>query len=598
MPCALALAACRAGGGPTEQSAEPCPSPAPAEPAPTRILVLSDRTGRPDDGIFESALRQGAKLRPDLILSVGDLIDGYQPDDEMDQAEAEWDGVLGMIRRFLGDKPFFTAAGNHDVWSDASEELFEKRLGHGVNFAFDAGGARVILLDSSRAREEADIAEDELDWLWRELRAAKDKSARIVVTHVPLWAIGPGGVYGSKLHDVLVAGRADWVLTGHWHHAMSDDRDGVRYRMLGPSGTAPNRPGHSESGNFPQFGLLTIDGSGAEVSIIEVGSIMPSDSFPYEFNQLEWKIENRAIEIRGFEIDPLRPKTSGGFTANITNVVDEDIDTTMVLENHPGGWRVRPARVAISLKPGESKRWDMNFSRPRSTPLFPGPRVTIEFPWPGGESYELARNLSPKLVRAVKASALAPEIDGVIDEAEWRDAEEIGQLTRNSGPPIASGSTIKVAVARSVLYVGARLEEPDMAGQRFGQNLDNDFYEDEDHIAVLIDPDPSDQACLQIIVNFTGKVYLNRVNTSDGYTDPYPAELHVEAKAVRESDFWAVEIAIPLEDLGRPPASARGQEGLPFNFGRSRVRQNIPSRAYWQPLKEHDVPSFGELRLR
>ena len=43
-----------------------CP-PAPKKEL-VRVFVLGDRTGRPDDDAFRSALREAAKLKPDLIL--------------------------------------------------------------------------------------------------------------------------------------------------------------------------------------------------------------------------------------------------------------------------------------------------------------------------------------------------------------------------------------------------------------------------------------------------------------------------------------------------------------------------------------------------
>ncbi|MCP4676484.1 MAG: metallophosphoesterase [Deltaproteobacteria bacterium] len=395
----LVLIACKAeapANGPPDAAA--CPEcPTCSDPGPLRILVLGDRTGRPDDALFRAALEEAALLKPDLVLCVGDLIEGYQPDEKLDEAAAEWDHVLGIIRRFLGDVPLYSTAGNHDVWSDKSAALFEERLGHGVNFAFDAGGARIILFDSSRVKREADLSDDALNWLVRELARSSNHTARIVVTHIPLFAISPGGRYGSPLHDVLIAGGADWVLTGHWHHAMSDDRDEIRYRMIGTTGARPHMPGHPESGNFQQFGFLTIDRGVVELSLVPMGSLLPDDAFPYELNQLEWKIENLAVTIEGFNIDTLHPRRTGVFHAVITNVTDDQMNSEVSFATDLSPWRIRPKSRALSLSPGESKRLRFTFSLSPRKPLFPGPRLSLPFPWPEDRKYLLDREIRPNM---------------------------------------------------------------------------------------------------------------------------------------------------------------------------------------------------------
>ncbi len=591
----LAFVACKAEA-PVEGTPEAaaCPErPTYSEPGPLRILVLGDRTGRPDDALFRAALEEAARLKPDLVLCVGDLIEGYQPDEKLDEAQAEWNHVLGMIRRFLGDVPFYSTAGNHDVWSDKSEALFEEMLGQKINFAFDAGGARIIIFDSSRVKRETDLSDEALDWLVRELAHSSDHTARIVVTHLPLFAVSPGGRYGSPLHDVLIAGGADWVLTGHWHHAMSYDRDEIRYRMIGTTGARSHMPGHPESGNFQQFGFLTIDRGVVELSLVPMGSLLPDDAFPYELNQLEWKIENRAVTVEGFNIDALRPRRNGVFHAVVANVTDDPMNSEVSFKGSPSAWRVRPESRALSLSPGETKRLRFSFTRDPRESLFPGPRLSLSFPWPEDRKYLLDKEIRPQMMCRARAVAKAPVVDGELEDDPWKRATPIGPFNQTIGPEILGKTSTRVLVHDGSIYVGVRLEEPDMAHQSVGSATLDTPFEDEDHVLLFIDADPSDRIFTWVVVNAHGAAHSRRVGAAHGSQDEMTWTSGFNHAVARDENGWSVEIAMPLADLAVPSDAKR----VLFNFVRGRVRTNVESRAYWQPLRDQDEPGFGVINI-
>lgn len=385
---------------PADDAALSASSPEPDCPQakPTRVFILGDRTGNADDDVFSGVLEEMKRFAPDMVIAVGDLIEGYQEDLALNETEQEWDHVLDLVRRALGDTPFFSVAGNHDVWSEQSRLLFEKKLGHHINHAMDVGSARIILFDTSRYASEAEIPEAALEWLWRQLYTARKQAVRIVITHRPLWAIDPGGRYGSPLHDVFIAGNADWVLSGHWHHTMSDDRDGIKYRLIGPSGALPNRPDHPESGNLQIFGFFVIDDRRVDLSLIPAGSVRPSDAYPYRFNQLEWIIENRAVQIEGFNFISSHPKPRGKFRLTLKNVTEEKMSGTLAFDNKRSAWRIAPVSKAVVLDPGESTRLVFWYSRRRNAALFPGPYFSIAFPWPDNGTYVLGAHISPTVV--------------------------------------------------------------------------------------------------------------------------------------------------------------------------------------------------------
>lgn len=555
-------------------------------------MILGDRTGHPNDREFHNALRAARRLRPDLIISMGDLIDGYQPDEMMGEAEAEWDGVWKRIHAVLGEIPLYATAGNHDVWSDSSEALFEKKLNHPVNFAFDMASARIILLDTSRTATEAEIPEETLAWLWRELREAKHYKARIVVTHRPLWARSPGGKYGAPLHDIFIAGGVDQVLTAHWHHGMHDIRDEIDYQVIGPSGARPNRPGYPQSGNFQQIGLLIADDRGAELSVIRVDGVMAPEDLPYSANQLEHRIQNRAVVPLDFELDVRRNPTAGVFHLLVTNVTEERLSTTLRFTGE-SAWKISPRETAVSLDPGDEKRMRISYRRLPGDPLFPGPELEMVFPWPGAQTYRLVKAIDPvRFLRPGRTGGVLI-LDGSLDESLWTMAATVGSFGEVRNGPIPGATEVKVSVTQDKVYVGAILMEGDMAGQRRRVVARDEYVEDEDHFVVFIDADPESKGYARMAINASGSVQDREMGTGRPQEEEIAWNGMGEAVVHRFDDGWTVEAVISLPALGWNPETRR----IGINFWRGRVRDFETAKAIWQPLLEHDNDSFGSLYL-
>jgi hypothetical protein len=89
------------------------------------FAVFSDLTGGERERVFEIAIAQLNLLRPELIMNVGDLIEG----DSKDPAglAEEWDSFdrrAGMARA-----PVFYAGGNHDLTGELLRNVWEERYG-------------------------------------------------------------------------------------------------------------------------------------------------------------------------------------------------------------------------------------------------------------------------------------------------------------------------------------------------------------------------------------------------------------------------------------------------------------------------------------
>ena len=89
------------------------------------FAVVSDLTGGYREGVFPEAVKRLNWLRPQFVMSVGDLIDGYIEDPA--SIAAEWDVFDAMLAPLHA--PFFYVAGNHDYSNEAMAEVWRKRLG-------------------------------------------------------------------------------------------------------------------------------------------------------------------------------------------------------------------------------------------------------------------------------------------------------------------------------------------------------------------------------------------------------------------------------------------------------------------------------------
>src|SRR5450755_3909274 len=145
------------------------------------FVILGDRTGEAQPGVYERVWRAAAAENPAFVVSVGDSIEGLNDA----TAEDEWrrlEQILTPYRQI----PLFLAPGNHDIWSARSQAAFEKHAGHAPHYGFDHGQVHVTVLDNSRS-DVLEVAE--LAFLEKDLEAHKDQPVKFIVMHRPSWLV-------------------------------------------------------------------------------------------------------------------------------------------------------------------------------------------------------------------------------------------------------------------------------------------------------------------------------------------------------------------------------------------------------------------------
>lgn len=137
-----------------------------------QFAILGDRTGETVAGVYQEAWRETAAERPAFVVNVGDTIQGGNDA----TVNAEWRSAWRLLLPYRRYRVFFTP-GNHDVWSAASAEAYEKYTKHPLHYSFDYREAHFTVLDNSRSD---DMPASELEFLRNDLEAHKGQRLKFI----------------------------------------------------------------------------------------------------------------------------------------------------------------------------------------------------------------------------------------------------------------------------------------------------------------------------------------------------------------------------------------------------------------------------------
>jgi hypothetical protein len=235
-----------------------------AAPAPDsfRFAILGDRTGEAQDGVYQQIWSEVAAAKPAFVVGVGDTIQGLNDA----SATAEWrevDRLLKPHRRL----PLYLAAGNHDIWSAASETLFLQHTGHAAHYSFDHGRAHFTVLDNSRAEQ---FSSDELAFLESDLKTHAAQPLKLIVSHRPSWLLDAAMRNPNfPLHQLARRYGVQYIIAGHLHQMLHLELEGVTYVSMASSGGHLRLSGAYQDGWFFGYALVDVHGDRMDFQIKE-----------------------------------------------------------------------------------------------------------------------------------------------------------------------------------------------------------------------------------------------------------------------------------------------------------------------------------------
>ena len=237
-----------------------------------QFAIVTDRTGGERPGIFSVGIEKLNLMKPEFVMSVGDLIEGYTED--VEQLNREWDEFIGFIDQL--EAPFFYVPGNHDITNEVMEEIWNERFGR-TYYHFLYNDVLFLALNSEEAIQGAGgggIEDEQYEYIKKVLEMHPDVRWTMVFTHQPMW------IYENPRRwwdvEALLADRNHTVFAGHYHNYVKRERNNANYYTLATTGGGSQMRGPL-FGEFDHIVWVTMTDNGPVVANLLLDGILDDE---------------------------------------------------------------------------------------------------------------------------------------------------------------------------------------------------------------------------------------------------------------------------------------------------------------------------------
>jgi len=264
------------------------------------FAIFSDLTGGERADIFQVAVEQLRLLRPELIVCVGDLIEGGTTD--RDELAREWNSFDQRANRTIA--PVFHVGGNHDLTHPVMWDVWEERYGRRYYYFIYKNVLFLVMDTEDNLPEEQlrifDIREQSMEVIEAEGWGAFDAteygqltervSGRIgpeqaayfrqviaanpqvrwtfVLMHKPAWQRPNEENFATV--EAALADQSYTVFYGHVHSYLHELRHGRDYIRLGTTGGVQNP---AKDMAIDHVSLVTVSGDGVDIANLRMSGI-------------------------------------------------------------------------------------------------------------------------------------------------------------------------------------------------------------------------------------------------------------------------------------------------------------------------------------
>jgi hypothetical protein len=542
------------------------------------FVVVTDRTGEHRDDVFEESMPPKVNLvRPEFVMSVGDLIEGYTAD----RAELgrQWDGIEAAVGKLA--MPFFYVPGNHDMSNAVMAEAWQERFGPSY-YQFVYKDVLFLALNSELFGMVHDPKtqlpgpwkqEEQLAFVEKTLRENAGVRWTFVFIHQPLWDVPklplPGQVTAPGTNpdwlrvERALGDRPYTVFAGHYHRYTEHVRNNRQFITLATTGGGSDLRG-TEFGEFDQVARVSMTSGGPVIANLRLDGILPHDVVTERQRALVLALP-RAIaqEPLSGDADAFRSGTARFSIAN-------DGDHTLVAVGRAHGSTQLDAgdvTLRASVEPGDVANLELPI-RARA----PAAYETVEpahVAWtlattgPNGAplSIETESIVVPEKSFALKRAAGSIATDA--DLADWaplafsvRAPGELDGHGDYSGPSDASFSW-DVRHTADAVHFAVQVRDDDVVSRP------DRTLREQDHVVINIDARGEadrNKNMDYLLARLSGEL-PKQITTFCGVQDqpiadpilamfaPSTGKAKIACAARRTSDGYAVEVSVPDEQL-------------------------------------------------
>lgn len=551
--------------------------------AAVRFAIIGDRTNTTIPGVYEQALAEAERLRPELIMTVGDHIEGYTEDTT--RLNREWAEYQQVVKDVT--VPFYKTPGNHDVLNQVQLDYYQSRIER-PNYSFDYRGIHFVVFNNAMWERSEQLPATALSWLADDLQANRTAAMTLVFMHKPFWYNTTSLNKPDTLHALFKAFGVDGVFTGHFHEYFSGTFDGIKYTGVGSSGGGADV---GLSGLQYHFCWVTVDGKELTVTPIALGAVRPWDEVTVDQAHLVARLRELGLVCAKAPVTADLSVREQPVAVTVHNLTAQPIQDTIVWTGDDN-WTITPEWQAVTLLPGATA--SLPFMVSCRGDLYPLPTATLGFPYAPGKETPVSLTLGICRQVNCRQAERPPIIDGVLDEAVWTNPAT--RFFNSDGQPARTDSTaFYFAYDQDNLYLAACCYDRALDSLRAAITMHDGTVSGEDCIGFFLQPDTAQAVAYQILVNSIGTIFDQKLTPGeDGYFGGDRSwDGTYTIKTGRGNDFWTVEAVVPLDQFG-----VVGTSGTTWGLNFRRKQPRYGTTANWQSPVDYNPASFGRLMMQ
>ncbi len=238
--------------------------------AKLQFAIIADLWGGRRAGVFEDAVAKLQLLQPQLVLSVGDLVDGktYDPI----EIARQWDEFDAAIKPLT--MPFFYVPGNHDIGNTMMENEWKKRLGSPYyHFVYKNV---LFLCINTEDGGRGGIREQQINYFKKAIEENSGVRWTFLFMHRPVWQGKGDRQEGYEKIESLLKGRDYTLFSGHHHTYLSLVKNGNKHFVLGSTGGGSDLRGE-KFGEFDHLTMVTLTKGAPKIINLKLDGIIKED---------------------------------------------------------------------------------------------------------------------------------------------------------------------------------------------------------------------------------------------------------------------------------------------------------------------------------